>query len=223
MILLSVLILGITERKGKLSRLLSELCRQVRDYGLEEDVEILVDYDNRQKTIAEKRNYLVKRAKGKMLVFIDDDDQVNQTYLKVITDVISNIDVDYIGYKIQLTNKKDVLKPTYHSITYKKNWDDELGYFRGVSHINPIKSEIAKQYEFPEIVQGEDIAWDEQVKESGLLKREFFLDEFMYFYDYDYDLSMSDKRRQGENSMRQPQLELEDFNHNLVNFVNEQL
>lgn len=215
---LSVLICSILSIKGALSLLLRELTNQAK--GL--DVEILVDLDNREKTIAQKRNDLLDKATGEMLVFVDDDDMVSNDYLKTILSA-SNLGVDYIGYKIKTTINGDFIKPTYHSISFPRSWDDELGYYNNISHINPIKSSIAKQFRFPESEYGEDGLWNELVFKSGLVKTEYYIDKFMYFYQYEYMQSMANKATMRENELRQPSLDTVSFDHSLVNFVNKKI
>jgi hypothetical protein len=50
--------------------------------------------------------------------------------------------------------------------------------------LNCIKASIAKQFKFPEINHGEDTQWATQIKESGLLKKEVYIDKILYHYQY---------------------------------------
>ena len=51
-------------------------------------------------TTGEKRNHLLELAKGKFIVFIDDDDEVSDDYVESIIEAIdSNPEIDCIGMK----------------------------------------------------------------------------------------------------------------------------
>ena len=43
------------------------------------DVEILLLFDNRHLTLGAKRNFILDRAKGDYISFIDDDDDISTT------------------------------------------------------------------------------------------------------------------------------------------------
>jgi glycosyltransferase involved in cell wall biosynthesis len=86
-ILLSCLIPTIPERRTTfLPRFLTELERQTA--GL--PVEILTFYDNQQRSVGEKRNTLLREAKGKYIVYLDDDDEIAPDFIAEIMEVIYN-------------------------------------------------------------------------------------------------------------------------------------
>ena len=74
---LSILILTIPNRKRMFDKLISELNNQFTDEKFIpfEDYEILIQSDT-DKTIGEKRNELLQRARGEYIAFIDDDDMI---------------------------------------------------------------------------------------------------------------------------------------------------
>ena len=71
---LSILILTIPNRKRMFDKLISELNNQFTDEKFIpfEDYEILIQSDT-DKTIGEKRNELLQRARGEYIAFIDED------------------------------------------------------------------------------------------------------------------------------------------------------
>ena len=74
-----------------------------------------------------------------------------------------------------------------HSIKYKAYRTNDTGpikYERYPNHLNIIRSDIAKQFRFPEINHGEDTDFATQIFKSGLLKKETTIDGVMYHYDY---------------------------------------
>jgi len=98
--ILSILICAveIEERQIKLKKLVSELHRQISKNYAEEIVEILVDTDNMTKSVGQKRNDLISKAKGHFVCFIDDDDLITENYLSIILHHLNiGIDILLIG------------------------------------------------------------------------------------------------------------------------------
>ena len=81
---LSILILTLpSRRKTFLDDLLNNLEAQASSYP---EVEILVFYDNKKRTVGQKRDGVLSLAKGDYMTFIDDDDSVAEDYIKSIID-----------------------------------------------------------------------------------------------------------------------------------------
>lgn len=139
------------------------------------DIEILVAAQ--PWSVAEKRQWCLDNAQGEYFNFIDDDDLIARDYIDRIYPLLDG--VDYIGFRMQLFWDGRRMKPTFHSLRYPDWSEDENGYYRNVSHLNPIRTEIARQGRF-EGGYGEDRRWAEQVSP----KTEHFIDEPMYFYFY---------------------------------------
>ena len=92
----SILILSIPSRFDILKPLLNKLMVQIGD---REDVEILSLMDNKSLHIYEKRNELMKIARGSHLAWLDDDDDVSDNYVSKITEAIEkNTDADVISF-----------------------------------------------------------------------------------------------------------------------------
>jgi glycosyltransferase involved in cell wall biosynthesis len=77
-LLLSILTAAVPERFGKLASLCAALAIQIGDKA----VEHLVLVDNRRRTIGEKRDALLRAAKGNYIAFVDDDDSVTPDYIE---------------------------------------------------------------------------------------------------------------------------------------------
>jgi len=70
-----------------------------KQIGDREEVEIISIMDNKSFGISEKRNELMKLARGSHLTWIDDDDDVADNYVSKLTETISaNPDVDVISF-----------------------------------------------------------------------------------------------------------------------------
>ena len=97
---LSILICSVEteERKIKLKKLISELHRQISKNYAEEIVEIIIDTDNMIKSVGQKRNDLIQKAKGEFICFIDDDDFISENYLStILVNLNSSVDILLIG------------------------------------------------------------------------------------------------------------------------------
>ena len=92
---LSILILSIPSRIDQLQKLVAKLENQFDD----DSVEIVSLVDNKSFHIYEKRNELLKMARGKYICFLDDDDMIADTYIPSILHVIDNEIPDVICFK----------------------------------------------------------------------------------------------------------------------------
>src|SRR5215467_9960671 len=102
--LLSILIPTLESRRASFLRLYQRLDRQIVHNNLRSVVEILVFEDGGQHSIGKKRNALLQRAAGRFVVFVDDDDDVSDDYVRLIAGALSKRpDVDCIGIKGQVT------------------------------------------------------------------------------------------------------------------------
>jgi len=145
-------------------------------------VEIINDSSTKY-TIGEKRNHLLEEAKGKFVVFIDDDDEVSEDYIESIIEAIdSNQEIDCIGMKGKITfdgknEKKWIISTSCGSWHEKDNM-----YFRTPNHISPVRRDIALKVKFPKIMIGEDYEYSMGILPH--LKREVLIDKELYHYKY---------------------------------------
>lgn len=188
---LSILIATVGERNERFLELVDRLAPQVLPYG--DQVEVLVHWNNFEHPIAEIRQALVDEAKGEYTCFIDDDDLVPDYYCDRIM-AATETRPDYVGWRMQLWYDGVKMKPTYHSIVYGSWWDDADGYYRNISHLNPIRRELALQVPFTGHDGPEDYCWSEAV--APLVHTEKYIEDPMYFYYFD----SSDSIWRGEKS-----------------------
>lgn len=184
MIYLSVLIPTLDNRRFYFNAIKKALTDQIKELKDPSEVEVLSYPDNRQKTTGYKRNVLLKRAKGKFVVFIDDDDKISNKYVHLLLGVIkNNPDIDAIGIRGEYT--EDGKKPQPFETSLKHNWEFTNGwYYRTINHISPIKREHALQVKFPDKTIGEDYEYTMALKETGLLQKEFLIRKPIYFYNF---------------------------------------
>ena len=177
---LSILIPTLTDRIESFNKLYHSLNTQATD-----EVEILVLSDSGEATIGTKRNLLLEAAKGDYLCFTDDDDLVSSDYVETLLKAIES-EPDCVSLRGVITWKGENPEIFEHSIKYDsyKTTDNVIKYERFPNHLNCIKSSIAKQFKFQEKNFGEDTEWAIQLKDSGLLKKEIFVDKILYHYLY---------------------------------------
>lgn len=181
MIVLSILIPTMPKRSGLLKRLLNALQPQCTD-----QVEILTFSDEGRITTGRKRNDLLKRAQGKYVVFIDDDDLVSDTYVADILQAAEH-DTDCITFNGWMKTDGQNHKQFRFSIQYpytEVTFEGKQVYLRYPNHLTPIKREIALQVQFPNISMGEDYAWATEIHNRKLIKSERKINKELYFYLY---------------------------------------
>ena len=167
----TIAVLTIPERKTELERILGILQYQIAD---RKDVAVLVA--DQDWPVPAKRNWCLENAQGQYVNFVDDDDLVAHDYVDSIWPLLDG--VDYIGFKQQyyLDGRKGHV--AHHSLQYKEWYGDNTGWHRDVSHLNPIRTEIARQGLFGGGLLSEDDEWAKQVNPVT----EHFIDKILYMY-----------------------------------------
>lgn len=175
---LSILIPHVKKYDAYLTRL-----REVLDPQLDDDVELIIWTDSGEAKIGDKRNWLLQKATGRYVCFIDSDDLVSENYVELLSRGI-DVDVDCCSLKGEITFDGKNPRPFIHSIKYSK-WFEEYGwYYRPPNHLNCIKADIAKRFRFPAKSNGEDHSWSMQIQRAGVLKTEFWIEQTIYYYLY---------------------------------------
>ena len=186
--ILSILIPSTFDRHEITHDLIDDLLRQAEEEGEKDNIEILTAFDNREESTGSKRDYLIRKAKGKYVCFVDSDDYVTTDYIKLILSEIKK-GVDVVGFKgwITTNNKnrtswiisKDM---PYDTVTNIRG--DAILYRRFNNHLSPIKREIALQIGYRDMYVGEDYDYAVRLKASGLIKTEGFINKEIYHYKY---------------------------------------
>ncbi len=189
--ILSILICTIESRRDSFEKLFSKLNtqRMAVDYGSDK-IEILAICDNKQISVGKKRQALLEMAKGLYVVFIDDDDDIPGNYINKIIDSVTSDSgfPDSVGFKIEcnIGGKKEtaIASNKYHDWCENK---DGFRYCRTPYHKTPILKAIAKAIGFKDMRYAEDYDYSKRLKDSGLIKKEFFIDQVMYYYNYKFE------------------------------------
>lgn len=180
--ILSLLICTVYDRAEKF-KLLFDYLNKINVFA---DVEILFELDNKEISVGAKRQKLIERAKGKFVVFIDDDDWVAENYISEIRKgILENPEIDCIGFLQSCTfNGSPERKICCLSLKYKVWRDNVDGYYavRSPYHKTPIKREVALRVGFQDMRFAEDHDFSKKV--TPLLKNEYFINKIMYQYRY---------------------------------------
>ncbi len=181
--LLSILIPTLPERQDSFSRLTRKLRAQIDATESGDRVEILDFLDSREHTIGAKRNWLLDRARGEFVAFVDDDDDVSERYVDLIRHAIEDHpEIDCVGIKGTISFRGRIERTFVHSIRFRDYRSRGGTYQRPPYHLNPIRREIARRYRFADVSYSEDVDWAMMMCRDGALRREFFVDEVLYYY-----------------------------------------
>lgn len=163
-------------------KLIKHLLSQTKNRN---DVEIIALFDNKKRSVGDKRNNLLDLANGEYLVFIDDDDRIHDNYVDIVLKTLyDNPTADCLVYNSSTSINGGP------PILCKYGIEFEYGYistneWRGKpAHTMVYKSSIAKKYKFPIINHGEDMAWVKQAYVD--IKNQIRIDEVLYWYDANY-------------------------------------
>jgi glycosyltransferase involved in cell wall biosynthesis len=162
--ILSILICAveIEERQIKLKKLVSELHRQISKNYAEEIVEILIDTDNMTKSVGQKRNDLISKAKGNFVCFVDDDDFITENYLSTILNHLNiGIDILLIGIShIENGINKTKILPSLFIDNLTTN---EVVLKTNHFHLCPHKKSIAEFISFDCVNFAEDMIYSQKM------------------------------------------------------------
>jgi len=182
-ILLSILIPTVPSRLEVFyTPLIKNLLKQSELY---DEVEIIGFFDNKKRSIGEKRDVLLNLAKGKYLVFIDDDDRIADDYVKSIIEAIhNNINTDCIVFDcICCIDGGELKKLCKYGIEFEYGDINDGKEWRGKpAHTMVYKSSIAKNHKYKSIQCGEDVEW--VLRACREIKIQTRLDKVLYYYDY---------------------------------------
>lgn len=158
-------------------KLLKKLMKQVDKH--QGAIRVIAYWNNGELPIGEIRQTLLEAATGTYVCFIDDDDAIPAYYCD---EIIKALGKDYVGFRVRLLIHGVVHPPVYHSLKYDSWFEDRKGYYRNVTHLNPIKRKLALVHGFQSNEFGEDGIWARDT--LPLVKTENYINKIMYYYHY---------------------------------------
>lgn len=177
---------AIPERIEKVKILLEKLQNQI---GLNE-VEILCHIDNRIRTIGEKRTELMQGCRGEYFGFVDDDDDISESYIEEILEATKE-NPDVVTF-----NQVTTIDGNPFMVSFSLENDNEQaqltdGKFSDIKrkpfHVCVWKTNLVKDIQFPSINYGEDWHWAEQAIER--VKKEKHINRILHYYNFSTELT----------------------------------
>jgi glycosyltransferase involved in cell wall biosynthesis len=198
MIILSILIPTIPERGEMFTRLFNEVHRQIAYMDTVHptlgEIEVLVDDSKRfldgGLSIGKKREALVKRATGKYLCFLDDDETIAPNYVEVLVRLAqSDCDVLTFNNISKMDNFWTLVRMRFYNTFNSQAKPGTID--RPPWHICPVKTVIAQSVPFPDSNYGEDWEWFEKVLNQ--CTDEEYSEAIIHQYNHSSKTSEADK------------------------------
>jgi hypothetical protein len=153
----SILIATLSSRQDKLRRLLDVLLPQAEKDG---NVEVVALHNFGERHIGDYRQRLLESARGEYVSFVDDDDMVEDDFVPVVMEAMAG-GPDYIAFRhayyedgdrwllpvitgLELGGWYNIF-PSLDRLGVASAGCREPGVYRDVTHINPVKTSIARQ------------------------------------------------------------------------------
>jgi glycosyltransferase involved in cell wall biosynthesis len=173
--------------------LFNKLQAQVAVLSECESVELLVLMDNCSKSIADKRNDLLRSARGKYIAFLDDDDDVGEDYIDALIGVIdSGNSPDCITFKQHCLIDGDSMIVNFgighpHGELVRDQFGSLMNIKRPPYHMCLWRRELALSEQFNSVYgkngqSTEDIDW--LLRLYPKIKSEIHIDAVLHRYIY---------------------------------------
>jgi hypothetical protein len=188
-----LLVLSMSARKEFLSRLIENLTPQLKGRT---NIDVRVRICDPRFSLGENRDMLLRSSQADYISFFDDDDVPAEDFVPEIISLLAGQEqqfpVDYIGFNVQLYfDGVPDWRITKHSLQFGGWGENPEFYWRDISHINPMRRELALLEPF-EGGHGEDHRWADRMRARGVLKTEHYIPRTMYHYFF-----RSNKNRAG--------------------------
>lgn len=175
-----ILIPTVVDREEQFKRLVDTLAPQVEKY--KGDIEVIVYWNNYETELSRLRQKMIEYATAEYTNFIDDDDLVSEDYCDKIYPLLDG--VDYIGFRVAFYQNSQKQKQVVHSLTCEGWFDNQDGFYRRGTLINPTKRTLMLKAGFKDSDYKKDIPEDVTYakKVDKLLKTEHFIEDEVHIY-----------------------------------------
>ncbi len=179
----SILIATLGERRAVFERLMGALLPQLDQAGGR--VRVTAWHNNGRPSLPVIRQKMVRAAPGEYVSWIDDDDLVPDYFVGQGLAALETRP-DYVGFDVQCYSNGRPTAISHHALKYGGWYNEGGGHYRDLSHINPIRRELALLADFSRTPAGqpEDRAWATQLRRTGKVRTEVVVDRIMYHYQY---------------------------------------
>lgn len=179
----SILVPTLGERRPLFERLMSGLLPQAERHG--PSVRVVGWHNNGSPSLPKIRQAMVLGTRTDYISFVDDDDLVSPYYVAAVMDALAGRP-DYVGFQVQCYSDGAPTAVSYHSLEFRR-WRNLSGrYERDISHINPIRTVLARKGDFSRTRSGgaEDRGWADQIRRAQVLKTQVVIPRILYHYLY---------------------------------------
>lgn len=187
----TILVPTLGQRAPLFERLMRVLLPQIEPY--EGRVRVVAWWNNGQPALPEIRHQMIQDTQTDYVSFVDDDDLVPEYF---VAEVVAALEQrpDYVGWLTHYTSNGADHGLVYHSLEHKGWFEEKNPYrlLRDITHINPMRTDVAKRGDFRRGARPgrpEDRPWVDQIRRTGLLKTEVYIDKIMYEYLWRSDTS----------------------------------
>jgi len=147
-----------------------------------QSVEHLILSDNRKRSIGAKRQALLDIARGQYIAFVDDDDDIADSYVEeLLTAAASGADVITFMQAATYNGKKSV-------VDFQLRQGDQYFNPGGITirdawHVNAWRRSRVAHCQFGESNYGEDLTWCQQARRMA--ETTVHIPKILHFYNHD--------------------------------------
>jgi hypothetical protein len=187
----TILIPTLGQRAALFERLMAVLLPQLEPH--EGRVRVVAWWNNGEPSLASIRQAMVQETTSDYVSFVDDDDLVPEYFVDEVMTALSSWP-DYVGWQTHYTSNGVDHGLVDHSLRHG-GWAERKNPYallRDITHINPMRTEVAKRGDFRKgarLGKPEDRPWVDQIRRTGLLQTEVYVDKVMYEYLWRNDTS----------------------------------
>lgn len=176
----TILIATLGQRRVLFRRLMDKLMPQVDEF--KGRVNVVASWDNGQLPLYVKRQRLLNIVTNSYVSFVDDDDRLTDDFVSQVMTALQSRP-DYVGFWLEVFRNGHRWRMSHHSLRHGR-WDaGGATFLRDITHINPMLTSVAQQATFRVSATGaEDKPWVDQVRDTGLLRNEVFINKVLYRY-----------------------------------------
>ncbi|WIY84327.1 glycosyltransferase [Propionimicrobium sp. PCR01-08-3] len=144
-------------------------------------IEILTLVDAKGVSLGQKRNDMINLARGRYVVFVDDDDRLEDDYLVALLEA-ANSGADVITFHVSVSTDGGSPTVCKYGLEYEHNENIANEFHRIPNHICMVRRDLASRSPFPDKSFGEDSEYAARLR--PLLLSEHKIDRVLYHYDY---------------------------------------
>jgi hypothetical protein len=177
----TILVATLGERRALFDRLMDVLLPQLDAHAGQ--AKVMAYWNNGAPHLTEIRQRMVEATTTEYLCCVDDDDLVPDYYVAEVMAALAK-HPHYVGWQVQCYEDDRPTNMSYHSLRYRRWYSNRRGHFRDISHLNPIRTQIAQLVDYRKTQPGwpEDRAWVQQLRETHRLQTEVTIKRVMYHY-----------------------------------------